>query len=357
MNDNNTMLKMSVVKREYKRRKVDSLPGIIKIPTELQALILNSKKKNNKFSIHVLRIFVRVLSVIKKNQVKNPDQLQLFSELFLMEANSTVQFEFKYKDFCPKGYTNINPIKDALAFLKNYEDNKWNKIKNHKGEELEILGGLIVNPVINKSSDNVTFQMNAFWYDKFLNISKHYNPALMEFFFLTNSINSIVFYNYLTTLKPEGTAMKLETFNEKFSTNYKSISEVQRSYLLPIKKELDELSDISFNYSKSLKNKKLLTIQQYLTNNESSSLNSKELDQSKIKRKLYYLRSKHNLNENQLYMLKLSFNKHGYNFLNGMLLKRKKEFPSSLKGEDFIDKFTNYYKKAASMPDFEKKKD
>lgn len=330
---------MKKVKKEYSYKEKSD--PVVKIPKDIQALMIGAKKEN--FNIHILRIFGKILSRIKLNQIYTDNQYTLFSDDFFHDDNSLVRFNFKYRDFLPQGYTNVEPIKEALLSLKKYKDDVWNTVKNRKGEEINFVGGLIFNLYINKTKKHVTFDMNAYWYYKFLNIADEYNPGLLSLFYKTNSLNTIVFYNYITTLKPKGTTTKLETLNERFGTNYKTYSELSRSFLQRIKNELDKKGDWSFNYSKNDRNSKLIDIVPYQPNNEQEELSPKQASDSRIKRKVYYLQQKHDLSKMNVVVLKSVFKKYGYDIMNKVLTDNKKVLNGKLKGEEFISTYTNFY--------------
>ena len=140
---------MKEVKKEYSYKEKTKTDLVVKIPKDIQALMIGAKKEN--FNIHILRIFGKILSKIKLNQVFTEGQYALFSDNFLDDENSVVRFNFKYRDFLPKGYTNVEPIKEALLSLKKYQDDVWHSIKNRKGEDVDFMGGLIFNLHINKT--------------------------------------------------------------------------------------------------------------------------------------------------------------------------------------------------------------
>ena len=330
---------MKTVRKEYSYKKKSDV--VVKIPKDIQALMIGAKKEN--FNIHILRIFGKILSRIKMNQIYTENQYTLFSDDFLDDENSLVRFNFKYRDFLPTGYTNVEPIKDALLSLKKYKDDVWHSVNNRKGEEVNFVGGLIFNLAINKTKKHVSFDMNAYWYYKFLNIANDYNPSVLSLFYKTNSLNTIVFYNYIRSLKRKGTSLKIETFNERFGTNYTTYSEISRSFLGRIKTELDKKGDWSFNFSKNTKNTKLIDIVPYPTNVEDKKLTTKQLTDSRIKRKVYYLQDKHELSKLNVVMLKSIFKKHGYDLMNKVLTDNKKVINSSLKGEEFMSSYINLY--------------
>ena len=330
------------IKEEIGHQARKSYPASIRVPKELQNLVLNAKKE--KLTIHTIRIVVCILARIKFRQIDRPEQLSLFSDQFFTEADSLVKFTFKYKDFLPDNYTNIKPIKEAFRFLENYQ-NEYHQIINKKGEKLEVGGGLIMGkPTFNTTKKEVIFHMNSYWYDKFLNLSENFNEHLLNLFFNTGKLNTKIMYSYLTTLPDKGTKAHIDTLNKKFGTRYGSYSEFTRSLLNGIKLELDKVADISFNITKSESNKQVMVVTPYLTNNEpKTNARPKDLEYSRIKRKVIYLKGKHDLDDVQAAMLKTVFRKHGFDNINYVISKNKKSWSKNVKGEDFMNLFTAAY--------------
>jgi len=315
-------------------------PKHIKIPRELQNIMIHAKQEG--LNIHSLRIFARILSRIKKHQVYNGEQLNLFSEKFLSTSDSLVQFEFKYKDFTPDNYTNIKPIKDALFFLKNYKDNNWFKMKNKRGEEIQLMGGLIINPVITLKTKKVKFSMNAYWYDKFLNLTAYYNKGLLELFFVTNSMNAITLYNYILTLPKEGTNLSLKKFNEHFSTNYTKISEVKRSFLEPAKQVLDKHSDASLNFSSDKNSPGVISLVKYYTNNKKAKHITEANDSSRRRRKFIYLKKSRELSSEQIKFIETALLKYSLDIINYFFKFNSKALKGKM-GAVFVTEVANQW--------------
>ena len=233
------------VKQIIEGKNKNSLPEVSRIPNILNNYLLGNKDK--KLSIHSLRIILVILSSIKDKQLRDDAQLSLFDKYWFDTDKSTTyttQFNFYLKDFLPKNSENYDCVKEGLKSLVSYTVEQKFIEKNN---EVTVIGGLISNLVYNKGKKGVKFEMNAYWYKVFVDLSKNYNKFLSSVIFNISSSNALLFYLFLKTLK-EGTTMKMETLNDKLQTNYKEWWKIKQKILDPIRNELNKNADLSFNY-------------------------------------------------------------------------------------------------------------
>lgn len=265
-----------------------------------------------------------------------------------MNDKSIVNFDFKYSDFLPEGYTNTKPIEDALLFLEEYEKKVWRKMINHKGEKVRLRGGIIFNTRMNDTKNGVSFFMNAFWYMIFINTSKGYDTGSLNTALKLHSLNTLMFYNWLIGLKPEGTTIKIETLNQSFETNYINFSKLEMNFLKPIKNELDSKSNVSFNFSKNDQGH-INIVPYYLDENKNiKDVMQKPIeigDKKKINRKVRTLQDKHELSKENCAILKGLFKKYEYGNMNKIFKDNKTIFNGDLKGDDFMHTFSQMYPK------------
>ncbi len=317
-------------------------PYIVRVSQGIQDIIIDAKK--NKVSIHTIRIIVSILAKIKHDQLEKPHQLDLFYNEFLKEADSLIKFTVSYTTLLPENYTSIKPLKDSFDFLVNYE-NEYHEIVNGNGQNMEIGGGIVIGkPNWNHSRKTVTFHMNSYWYHAFLNINPSFNTHLLSIFFKTSSVNSAVFYSWLTTLPTGASQPSLNWFNNKFATNYKSYSDLDRYLLKNLKSDIDKWGDISFGYSKDTKNKNRVNVRRFDKGLPELKENKKQdIEYSKIKYKMTYLKGKHGLNKEQVVMLRTVFQKYGYEKMNRLFTLNKKSWTEEVKGDELVKRFTAAY--------------
>jgi len=321
------------VKQIIEGKNKNSLPEVSRIPNILNNYLLGNKDK--KLSIHSLRIILVILSSIKDKQIREDNQLSLFdNDWFDTDKNTTytTQFNFYLKDFLPNNSKNYDIVREGLNSLVHYIV-KENFI-GQKGNKVTVVGGLISNLVYNEGKKGVKFEMNAYWYKVFVDLSKNYNKFLSSIIFNISSSNALLFYLFLKTLK-EGTTMKMETLNEKLQTNYGNWSKIKEKLLDPIRSELNKNADLSFNYE--IKDNKA-NIVVYDTINAVPALQKQ--DEYLIKKAVHYKKVKYDLNEIEVALLESLYKKYGYDFVY-KVTSRKKDLVK-LRGRAYLDKFHSY---------------
>lgn len=330
------------IKKTYDYKK--NSKKVVNVPRNIQD-IMESSVKDSSISIHTLRIFSLILSRAKGNEIKDKDQYTLFSDEFLFENNTAIRFNYKLSDFAPKGTTSFAHVKQALKELVTYQINIPKKITRPDGSKITFFSGMISNLVMEEQG-KVSFDMSSYWYCKFMYTMAGFNKNLVDLFFKSKDVKDIVFYTFLTKITAAGTTIKIENLNKKFNLNFEHYSELERTFLKPMRRKLNRISDISFNYSKV--NNLLVAIKPYQTSIEDSKyLESRPQltslsEQKKINNKLTYLKDKHNLTVNNLQLLKPIFTRYSFSFINEILNENKKNL-HELRGDIFLDRFTKLY--------------
>ena len=321
------------VKQIIEGKNKNSLPEVSRIPNILNNYLLGNKDK--KLSIHSLRIILVILSSIKDKQLRDDYQLSLFNEDWFDTDKSTTyttQFNFYLKDFLPKNSESRELVKEGLKSLVSYTVEQ--KFIGEKGNKVTVVGGLISNLIYNEGKKGVKFEMNAYWYKVFVDLSKNYNKFLSSVIFNISSSNALLFYLFLKTLK-EGTTMKMETLNDKLQTNYKEWWKIKQKILDPIRNELNKNADLSFNYE--IKDNKA-NIVVYDTINAVPALQKQ--DEYLIKKAVHYKKIKYDLSEIEVGILESLYKKYGYDFVY-KVTSRKKDLVK-LRGRAYLDKFHSY---------------
>lgn len=321
------------VKQIIEGKTKNSLPEVARIPNILNNYLLGNKDK--KLSIHALRIILVILTSIKDKQLRDDYQLSLFDKDWFdtdKKTTYTTQFNFYLKDFLSNNSKNYDYVREGLKSLALY--NIEQKFIGEKGNKITVVGGLISNLIYNEGKKGVKFEMNAYWYKVFVDLSKNYNKFLSSIIFNISSSNALLFYLFLKTLK-EGTTMKMDTLNEKFQSNYINWSKIKQKILDPIRNELNKNADISFNYE--IKDNKA-NIVVYDTINAVPALQKE--DNYLIKKAVHYKKVKYDLSGIELGILESLYKKYGYDFVY-KVTSRKKDLVK-LRGREYVDKFHSY---------------
>jgi hypothetical protein len=319
------------------KKSGDVIPPVSNLPKKLNEWIDLSLRNNNKeLSIHALRIPFILLSIIKNKQLINQTQLQLFDEDWFditKETMNSIQFNVLIKDFLPKGSKNYRHVITGLDELVKYVTKEEFILEN--GNVVTLTSSIIGNFIHNKNAQGVKFDMNSYWYKVFLDISRTYNQIPIDTIFNISEVNSFKWYLYLKKIQGTGTNLHLDSLNVIFKTEHKYWSKVEERLLKPIKRELDENSDLSFNYE--INNNKLY-IAVYKTIASVPILNN--LEDYKIDKAVRFKEKKYFLNEIEKAQLKSLYIRYGYNSVYNST-SRKREL-LSLTGEKYLKELHKY---------------
>lgn len=183
------------------------------------------------------------------------------------------ELEFPISYFVAEGQTNYNRVKDALRALNEkkfeYEDDKeWSIIR------------IIEIPYIERR-EKVKFTLNSKIVDCFLNFTKGYRKFELETSLMFASIYSMRFYELLSGQKSP-LIYTIETLKEMFQIEdkYKRAPDFVKYVIDQAKKELDEKSPYSFEYSIIKQGRQFHAIKFYpitIPKNRNTELEKKEL--------------------------------------------------------------------------------
>ncbi|MFL0137714.1 hypothetical protein [Tenacibaculum maritimum] len=279
---------------------------IINFPVDLRRDLLSPtvNKEVLNMPISSTRIIFKILNDVsneqfQKNNVKQITQVSLFEKEFKSEHNTFARFTFKVSDISDKNdYTNT---KRGLEFLESLNKG-WYKSVNEKGKTIKSYGGVISNA--NISEGNISFLVSSFWLEKLLNIPR-YNVAFLETAWILSKTKQVLFYLWLLEIPDNGTKVNFKKMQETYDYNYKTPSSYVKNVLKPIKSKLDKYSNKSFNCSVK---GGLINIVPYYTKDVELKLNKKTIDKQKVSQKLHYWKNRHNLNNNDIDVLKSLIN-------------------------------------------------
>lgn len=215
----------------------------------IQSYIMTTAKYD--FSVDEKRILLRLVetwqSMIEGEKLKGKIDKTLF-------GHYTLEFPISY--FVMEGQTNYNRVKDALRSLNEkkfeYEDeNEWEIIR------------IIEMPRI-KHRENVQFTLNSKIVDCFLNFSKGYRKFELETSLMFSSVYSMRFYELFSGQKSP-LVYTIDSLKEMFqlTDKYQRAPDFLKYVVDPAKKELDNKSPFSFEYSVIKQGRKFHAIKFY----------------------------------------------------------------------------------------------
>lgn len=215
----------------------------------IQSYIMTTAKYD--FSVDEKRILLRLVetwqSMIEGEKLKGKINKTLF-------GHYTLEFPISY--FVMEGQTNYNRVKDALRSLNEkkfeYEDeNEWEIIR------------IIEMPRI-QHRENVQFTLNSKIVDCFLNFSKGYRKFELETSLMFSSVYSMRFYELFSGQKSP-LVYTIDSLKEMFqlTDKYQRAPDFLKYVVDPAKKELDNKSPFSFEYSVIKQGRKFHAIKFY----------------------------------------------------------------------------------------------
>jgi hypothetical protein len=196
--------------------------------------------------INALRVIFNIISIISNEQFRpedRPKQLSLFDEEFETENNIFASLKIRNNKISPSGST--KQVVDAYEFLAKFKMG-WYKSVNSKGKEIKTFGGLISTPSYDQRGFT-SFLISSYWLKKLIVIPE-YNYVLYNLVYNIRNNKHIIFAIWLSKLPENGTILKLSTLNKKFGLNYKSANDFCKLFLKPLRRNLDQYNNLSFNY-------------------------------------------------------------------------------------------------------------
>lgn len=329
-------------KRHYQGKKNSD---IVNFPVLLRKEVFSSTANKELVNAPITtgKIIFKTLNDISNDQFRaerQPGQMALFEEEFLTEHNVYARFTFDVEDI--DEHKDYNAIRRGLEFLENL-DKGWHKAVNSKGKTIKSLGGVISNPTI--SEGKISFLMSSYWVNKFVNLG-NYNTAYFQIPWKLSKMKQVLFYLWLLEIPSKGTKIRLDNFNDAYDYNYQTAQLVGKHVLKPLRQKLNECSNISFNYSTR---KHLIHITPYYTKDVDLQLKKKTVDKQRITQKLHYWKVRHNLDKENINILKSIINIDSAAFPLFLKsyqsivdeCKRKKKKVTDFQGADFIRLFQN----------------
>ncbi|CEN53050.1 MULTISPECIES: hypothetical protein [Capnocytophaga] len=326
-------------------------------------IIVNGEEKS--FSINALRIVLTLCLNLKERQLKfrskdKDYQLSLFdNEWFSIDNNESmsVQINFKFSDFLPKGSKNYDLVRKGINELQERIYTIEFERENSKGEKTKYrLRSALISQYVEEEKKGFKFVINNFWYRALLNVSQYYTPMIKKTIF-SLSHNAMIFYIYLNGLPKikdqkdsakydldkvfnvdnlpllRGTIINKYKFQEMFKTTYKYDSKIKEKLLDPFRKELNKV-DISFNYKFEGDNI-VLVAYEMLSNQVKLEITSKE--EVDIEKAVAYRFVKKELSPTQAMLLCEIYLKYTYDIVTKATSRSSKI--RNLKGEEFINTF------------------
>lgn len=301
---------------------------------------------NLDINIHVIRIIYQLGRHLKSTQWEYKNNINKYKDKFeeklRSDHNDFHTFQFKLSEMGKNN--NLAQVQQAFDFLSEF-NNGWHESRSAGGKKVKTKFAFINNPTYAEGGW-VEFRVPLFWMKVLINLEIGFNQSLYTIAFNTSNIKHFYFHIWLLRLPAEGTKIKVSEFQERFSLNYSSNYELDRSFLKKIKVVMDKYSNYSFNYSFELK---YLRIAKYANN---LTLFSNEISEEEYKEKkrqrLHYLKKRHKLSTEEVKILRVNlsdFSKYK-TFEDAYELFKNKAKEQKIKvteftGEDFLIKIQN----------------
>lgn len=252
--------------------KTLNLPEIVRQPYELTAKFVKFE-----FSTQENRILVRILQRVKVHQEIN------YSPQIDLEGN--VELQFYWKDLLLENDNAKNNLEKALRALREKTIAIDSEMEiDGKLEPSTKLIGVIERPEWNRSRSHVRMRLDNRYYTFLTNLNKGYTEFVADNSFRLSGIYTIKFYYYIKqwyatggrTLTLERFRRELEISPDKYRKN--TVSAFRQKIIEPAKKDLDELADVSFNYTVIKEGRRVtgFSFKFYRTNNETPRKHSTE---------------------------------------------------------------------------------
>lgn len=223
--------------------KKTNLPEVIRQPYQLTANFIKFK-----FSAGENRIIVRILQRIKVHQEIN------YTPQVNLDGNVSLQFH--YRDLLLDTDNAKERLDDNLQGLreKTLPVESIMTVDGKKEKSVKLIG-VIEKPEWTKNRSHVQINLDSEFYGFLTDLSKGYTEYLAESSFNLTGTYNIKFYYYVRQwLQTGGRRVSLEQFrkemeipDDKYATN--TASAFKQRIIDPAKTMLDEIADVSFNYS------------------------------------------------------------------------------------------------------------
>ena len=256
---------MAIIVDRDTNKKI-KLPEIVRQPYQLTA---NFVKFN--FSAGENRVIVRILQRIKVHQEidYNPQ----------IDLDGNISLQFHYRDLILDTTNTKERLDDTFVSLREKTLPISSKMTvDGKEEDSVKLVGVIEKPEWTVSRSHVKLNLDAGFYGFLTDLSKGYTEYIAESSFNLTGTYNIKFYYYIRQWFSQGgrTVHSLEQFRKELEipdSKYKNntSSAFKQKIIDPAKKMLDEIADVSFNYTDIKRGRKTVgfSFKFYKTNNKS----------------------------------------------------------------------------------------
>lgn len=203
--------------------------------------IIHDLKSNNFFTDN------RIFRFNRPKQEENQIKLDLWENEFINESDNEIRKVYKTSEFLKN--RDKRKMTAALEFLKDYKREQYSFV-NRKGVKITSSGGLIQDWKYGDNTGNFEITISLYWADKIcrLDYKEFFNVNLGVIKQFRNS-KMLFFCLWILSLK-EGVGTRknyhdiLKTFNLSYPTKY----ELQRGFISPIKKKMDNSKVTTFNF-------------------------------------------------------------------------------------------------------------
>lgn len=348
------------IKEEIKGVGYEKLPAVGLLAPKMMDFILSMKELG--FSINAIRIVLILSANMKEKQMlfrgKNKDiQLELFDNEWMDVDNDkaySVQLNFKFKDFLPKGSKNYSLVRKGLDELqeKNFLLEFPKKEENGRIRKIQLKSAFISSYIM-EEGNGFKMIINNFWYKALIDVSNSFNTYMKPIIF-NLSYNSVLFYMYLKTLPfikgkeyeelrtelgnaltpAKGTRIKKENFVKMFGADYIYNSDIKRKLIEPMISELNQVADLSSGYRID---DDIITLVTYDMTSNAVENNLINVEEAKIKSALNYKLKNSGLDKNQaMYLLEIYLK---YTYKVVFKATERKSILRGLKGQTYCDAF------------------
>jgi hypothetical protein len=350
------------IKQEIKGVGYEKLPIKAMIAPKMLDFILSMRTMG--FSKNALRIVLILSANLKEKQMQlrqkdKLKQLDLFDSEWIDVDNDksySVQFNFKFSDFLPKGSKNYAQVRKGLDELqeKNYLIEFQKVGENGKVKKYQLKSAFISSYLM-EEGNGFKMIINNFWYRTLIDVTYSFNSYIKPIIF-NLSASSTIFYMYLKKLdviRPndlefhrsliteynlsgeiKGTRMKKETFRELFGLSYKYDNDLKREALDLWRSELNQYADLSFGYRIDDKYIYLITYEPTKNLIENNLVN---VEEAKIRSAVTYKMKNKSLGLAEVTYLVEIYLKYTYSVV--FKATERKSALKDLKGQAYIDMF------------------
>lgn len=310
------------------------------------------------FNIYELRVLFRILQLIKTHQ-KHNIAVQL-------DIENNVTLLFPVSAFIIPGHKNNDDIRAAIISLREKTITKLSHIEVEINGEIEKLPadeflGIIENPKWAHNNSYVSFRLNEAWFRYLSDLSRGYTQYMVSVAFNCSNPEAVKMYQFINNwYAQKGKVLSIANFRKEFNIprSY-NISKICTRILDAAKKELDTISDRSFNYTlyyengevrnpkEPIKGRRVSKIAMAFYSNHKNikkyplSEHEHELAQKWLKR----MKSKYKLEELHVKILYSLIQRYSLAYFSTQEIEHRKKILNGLNGSEFVDKLASIVRK------------